>query len=301
MNPQPNRKANAGTRPAGGPWRNRAPGWLIFLPAALALALAATGCQAPQPDVKIPARILYLEGQMQEDQELYSEATTKLKTVVEQNAGSRLGNFANLKMGLIELKKEEWVTAESYFRLFLSGNANSHLTPFVLFQIMKAHHENSYTGLFVRNREIDRDMEPNRQLIREFKRFYFLFPNSMYSQQVREYFRAARESIAEHERLVADYYYDRGLYNAAASRYLYLLRNYPFYQDSEYALEMLIRSYRQNVQPAAAEEMERIYQRIYKNGSAQTPPQGEKKGEKPPPMMVSGVDLEGKERSFKGE
>ncbi|MDH4248198.1 MAG: outer membrane protein assembly factor BamD [Deltaproteobacteria bacterium] len=238
---------------------------------ALFPVLLAAGCTTLQPEVKIPARLLYLEAQVLEDQGLYSEAITKYQQVVDQNLGARLGSFAYLKMGELKMRQEEWRDAETNFQLFLGANSNSHLTPFVLFRLLKAHHENSYTGLIFREREIDRDMNPNLRMITEFQRLYFLYPNSRYQQEARGYYRAARETLADHERLVADYYYRHGLYNAAASRYLYLLRNYPEYPGSLSVLERLIASYRHNQQPELAEEMQRIRNRLFGSADAGSP------------------------------
>ena len=233
-------------------------------------AVAFLGCTPAQPEVKIPERILYLEAQVLEDKGLLSEATTKYQQVVTQNSGSRLATFSHLKSAEIKLRQEEWRDAETNYKLFLSANSNSHLTSFVLFRLLKAHHENSYTGLFFRDREIDRDMEPNRQTISEFQRLYFLYPNSRYMKEARLYYRSARETLADHELLVADYYYRHGLYNAAASRYLYLLRNFPEYPHSTAVLDRLIESYRRNQQPELAGEMERF--RSQQSGASVTQP-----------------------------
>jgi len=232
--------------------------------------LAHLGCTPPQPEVKIPERVLYLEAQVLEDKGLFSEADTKYQQVVTQNSGSRLATFSHLKSAEIKMRQEEWRDAETNFKLFLSANSNSHLTSFVLFQLLRAHHENSYTGLFFRGREIDRDMEPNRQTISEFQRLYFLYPNSRYLKEARVYYRSARETLADHELLVADYYYRHGLYNAAASRYLYLLRNFPEYPHSTAVLDRLIESYRRNQQPELAGEMERF--RSQQSGASVTQP-----------------------------
>jgi outer membrane protein assembly factor BamD len=128
----------------------------------------------------------------------------------------------------------------------------------VLYRLVSLQHNKSFTGLIFRSREIDRDMAPNRGIIQEYKRFYFLYPKSIFLDEVREFYREARESLADYERLVADYYFDRGQYNAAAGRYLYLLKYYPGYKKSDAAVERLIQSYRRNQQPDLADELERL-------------------------------------------
>jgi outer membrane protein assembly factor BamD len=128
---------------------------------------------------------------------------------------------------------------------------------------MEVNYRKGLTGLFFPSREVDRDMEPNRQILVEFKRFFLLYPNSTYLDDVRPYYRAARELLARYELLVGDFYLDREHYYSAIGRYLYLLRNYPEYPDSDDVLRKLIDAYRENQQPDLANEMERVYRQRF--------------------------------------
>jgi len=239
----------------------------------IALSVLALGaCETVKPKIKVSGRMVYAHASALQDNEQFSEAIEKFKQVVDENPGTTLGTFAYLRLGDLHAQKKDWMEAENYYRLFLTANASSHLTSSVLFKLARAHHLNSFSGVFVKSREIDRDMEPNRQLMREYTRFYFLYPKSIYLERIRGYYREGREALAEHERMVADWYYGRELYNAAAGRYHYLLRNYPTYKGWEEALEMLISSYRLNQQPEFAEELEGILALERENGTAGNTP-----------------------------
>lgn len=220
--------------------------------------LVLTACESTTPKVKMPARLLYLEAGALEDQELYSEAITKFQEVIDQNPGTEVAAYAYLRLGELHAKKEDWAEAETSYRLFLSASQNSHLTSTVLARLIRVHHGNSFTGIFFPAREVDRDMEPNRQIISEFRRFYFLYPESVYLDEMRGYYRGARASLAEHERLVGSFYSRNGQYNAAVARYRYLLRAYPDYPASQEVLTQLIEAYRRNQQPGLADELERL-------------------------------------------
>lgn len=228
-----------------------------LLAAALALALLG-GCEAAKPKVKTPARLLYLQGQTLVDQELYTEAVTRFQDVADQNPGTVLGSYAFLQIAEIRSLQEEWDKAETNYRLFLTGNQSTHLTPYVLYQLARVNHKASFSGLIFRAREVDRDQQPNRDIIQEYKRFFFLYPQSMFLDDVRAYAVDARITLAEHERVVGDFYFQRGHYHAAAARYRYLLRNFPEYPRSREVLQRLIATYRRNQQPELAEEMERL-------------------------------------------
>jgi outer membrane assembly lipoprotein YfiO len=142
----------------------------------------------------------------------------------------------------------------------------------VLYRLLIVNDKKAYTGLLFREREVDRDMEPNKQIITEYKRFYLLYPQTMYAQEVTPIFRVARRSLAEHEIRVADFYFGREQYNAAAGRYLFALRNFPELEKEEYALRRLIESYRRDQQLDLANEMQRAYEQQYGKRDAAAQP-----------------------------
>jgi outer membrane protein assembly factor BamD len=224
----------------------------------LLAALALGACESSGPKVQTPARLLYLEGQSLADQGLYSEAVAKFQDVADQNPGTLLGSFAYLQIAELRGEQEDWVPAETNYRLFLNANQQSHLTPYVLYKLVKVNLARSYTGVLFAAREIDRDVQPNRQIILEYQRFFFLYPTSVFLDEVRGYALSARETLAEHERMVGDWYFRRGHYHAAAARYVYLLRNYPTYPHAEEVVARLIVAYRRNLQPDLADELERV-------------------------------------------
>ena len=229
----------------------------LTLAAGLAL-LALGGCETSIAKVQEPAAGLYTEGTMLEDQGFYSEAVTKFQQVVEENPGTLLGSHGYLRLAELYAKQEKWVEADTNYRLFLTYNATSHLTSYVLYRLLYVNHQRSYTGLIFREREIDRDMEPNRRLILEYKRFFLLYPNSVYTEETLPFYVGARQTLARYEEMVGDFYFDRSQYNAAAHRYYYLLLHHPEFTGSDRVLDKLVRAYRENQQPGLAAEMDRI-------------------------------------------
>jgi outer membrane protein assembly factor BamD len=238
-----------------------------LLPALISLLLA--GCGETNLQVQMPARTLYFDALNLEDQEMFSESITKMQSVATENPGTRLGTFAYLKLGELYSKQENWIEADTNYRLFLSLNSNSHLTPYVLYRLMVVNYNAGLTGLFFPEREVDRDMEPNRRLLVEFKRFFLLYPNSPYLEDVRPYYRAARELLARYELMVGDFYYRKESFYSAIGRYLYLLRNFPEYPETREVMEKLIRAYRANQQEELALEIERIHRLRYVSPPAQ--------------------------------
>jgi outer membrane protein assembly factor BamD len=227
----------------------------MVVPALFLLA----ACGATVDNVQSPARLLYLEGQHLEDQGLFTEAAEKFEKLVSQHPGTRLGGHGYLRLAELYSRQQEWIKAETNYRMFLAANSGSPLSSYVLYRLLRVNHEQSYTGLFFPEREIDRDMEPNRKIMLEYRRFYLLHPQSLYLPEAVTIFRAAEDTLARHEVIVADFYFRRRLYNAAASRYLYALRNHADHVDVRYALGRLVTAYRADQQLDLADEMQRVY------------------------------------------
>ena len=172
----------------------------MVVPALFLLA----ACGATVDNVQSPARLLYLEGQHLEDQGLFTEAAEKFEKLVSQHPGTRLGGHGYLRLAELYSRQQEWIKAETNYRMFLAANSGSPLSSYVLYRLLRVNHEQSYTGLFFPEREIDRDMEPNRKIMLEYRRFYLLHPQSLYLPEAVTIFRAAEDTLARHEVIVAD-------------------------------------------------------------------------------------------------
>jgi len=208
--------------------------------------------------IRLPAKELYQKAMVAVEDEFYQEALKNFEILVDEHSGTRLATLAHLKMGEVYFLQSKWEESETSYRRFLLLNPRSHLTPYVLNRLIALNYERNIYGLFAKSRDYDRNMEPNRTLIREFQRFYLLFPQSPYLADVKEYQKGALADLAEHELHVANYYFDNEAYHSAIGRYLYLLKNYPGFPRNGDVAERLIEAYRLNQQPELADEMQKI-------------------------------------------
>jgi len=224
----------------------------------LTLPFLLGGCQTTNELTQTPEWLLFIEAEDVENQGLYSDAITKYQQLIKENPGTRLSTYSHLRIAELQVKLEKWKDADTSYRSFLTFQPKSTLTPFVLYRLLQANHEQSYTGIFFKEREVDRDMAPNRNIILEYKRFLLLFPDSAYLEEVTPFYGAAQETLAESELMVGNYYFDHEQYNAAIGRYMFLLRNYPLFPKNRDVVQRLIEAYRHNNQPDLADEMSRI-------------------------------------------
>ena len=208
--------------------------------------------------IRLPTTELYHQAMISIEDEYYNEALKNFEILVDEHAGTRLATLAHLKMGDIYFIQSKWEESETSYRQFLLLNQRSHLTPYVLNRLIALNYERNHYGIFFKSRDYDRNMEPNRTLIKEYQRFYLLFPKSPYLEQVKEYHSRAMSDLDEHELNVANYYFDKQSYHSAIGRYLYMLKNYPGFPRTAKVAERLIEAYSFNHQPELADEMQRV-------------------------------------------
>lgn len=89
----------------------------------------------------------------------------------------------------------------------------------------------------------DRDPKSARESFAAFKELVTRFPDSKYTPDARARMAYLMNALARHEVHVANYYYKRGAYVAAANRAKYVLQNYQQAPALEDALYILAQSY----------------------------------------------------------
>ena len=221
--------------------------------------------EANTSQIRIPSTELYQSAMIALEDEFYQEALKNFEILVEEHSGTRLATLSHLKMGDLYFRQQKWEESESSYRRFLLLNPRSHLTPYTLNRLIALNYERNIYGLFVKSRDYDRNMEPNRTLIREYQRFYLLFPQSPYLADVKEYQKRAMGDLAEHELHVANYYFEQEAYHSAIGRYLYLLKYYPDFPRTVEVAQRLIGAYRLNQQPKLADEMQKVLETLQKS------------------------------------
>ena len=74
---------------------------------------------------------------------------------------------------------------------------------------------------------IDRDPTPNQVVIKEMRKLLEKYPKSIYTDEANRYIDICRDRLARYEFYVANFYYKKDSYVAAANRWEKLLKNYP--------------------------------------------------------------------------
>ena len=228
------------------------------------LALMCVGCASGE-EVRLSAEEIYNTALADYEDNAFQEAQVNFEKVIEQNPGTRLATVSYLKLGDLYLKRAEWDKSETNYQTFLSLSPNSHLVPYVLKQLIELNYERNHESLFFQDQDFN--MEPNRKIIQEYQRFFFLYPQNAYLSDVKEFLQEAKHDLANHEFSVGNFYFNNKAFDAAILRYLYLLKTYSAYPRTKEVGSRLVQAYEANQQPHLAQEMKKAIEVRFSHAS----------------------------------
>jgi len=157
------------------------------------------------------------EAQLQ--QKRYDDARKNLQQLINQYPESELLAAARLASARALYLAKKYDEARAEYQRFLE------LHP----QHERADEAHYYLGMsyFSQSESADRDQTATRKALEEFDLLLKQMPDSQYAADARERSAVARLKLAEKEAYVGRFYFSRGRYAAAASRYAELLARYP--------------------------------------------------------------------------
>jgi outer membrane protein assembly factor BamD len=133
----------------------------------------------------------------------------------------------------------------------------------------------------------ERDPKRARQSFQYFSELVQRFPNSKYSVDAIQRMIYLKNSLANYEVHVADYYFKRGAYLAAANRAKYVVDNYNRTPSVPDALRLMVKSYQKLGLAQLADDTQKILELNYPDKPA---PAGEPVAaplkEMPPPAQT---------------
>lgn len=108
-----------------------------------------------------------------------------------------------------------------------------------------------------------RDPSSTRESFNYFAELVKKFPNSKYTPDAIRRMRFQRNTLAQHELHVADFYMKRGAFVAAANRAKYVIQNYPQTPSVPDALTLLTSAYKELSMDDLANDTQRVLEQSY--------------------------------------
>lgn len=186
----------------------------------LVYLLVTTGCSVVSIDNDSPPEEQYAEGERLLSKDRYLEAVERFRILKSRYPYSKYAALATLKIGDAHYQEEAFLESASAYKIFRELYPRHEMAPYALFRIGE-----SYRQLLPGTN--DRDLEPAQDAIYSYSQLLKEFPGSQYENDAKARIGELRAQLAAKEEYVGDYYFKRQQYSAAASRYDYLLDNFP--------------------------------------------------------------------------
>jgi len=198
-----------------------------------------SGCAGKGKDVKTikgDPEILYRQGLERFNKRDYSEALKIFEQVKSSFPDSPPYTlWAEVKVGDCHFFRKDYVEAIAAYEEFKKTRPTHEDIPYVQYQIGMAH--------FQQMRTLDRDQTPTKKALSNFEYLVANFPPNIFTEKAAEKIETCKNILADHEFYIGNFYYKKGKYQAAASRFEGRLEKFPKRADEDKALYLLGKSY----------------------------------------------------------
>jgi len=203
----------------------------------LVVGLLVGGCAGRQT-VRRSADAWFDLGQTELARKKYAKAEAAFGKLLEQYPQDRRRPETVLGLAEALYRDRRYEEAKFQYRRFL--------------ELYPAHAEAARAQFYIamsafqRLKTVDRDQTVAQEALQEFQRLLQAYPRSTFVEEAKQKIAACREHLAAYERYVGRFYYKKGAYPAAISRFGRLLQNYPEVSFADEVLFVLGDAYARN-------------------------------------------------------
>jgi outer membrane protein assembly factor BamD len=215
----------------------------------LVFAFTIAGCSSTNDDVaKVPdksAQALYSDARQALDHGLYQKAIQLLSAIDSRFPFGPISHQVQLDLIYAYYKSGDAAQGIALADRFLRLNPTHKSIDYVYYMrglINQATEENLFQDLAGIDRS-DRDPSASRKAFNDFRKIVDDFPQSKYAADARKRMIYIKSRLAKYELAVAEFYFKRGAYAAAANRGRYIIEYFTPSPEVEKALEIMIKSY----------------------------------------------------------
>lgn len=149
----------------------------------------------------------------------FKEALEHFQSIRDNYPFSKYAILAELKIGDCHYHLEQYTEAIVAYEEFEKLHPRNEAIPYVIYQIGICYFEQIQT--------IDRDQNAARNAVDTFRRLQKQFPDDPYARSAEDHITVGIKSLVGHEYTVGVFYYKTKHYEAALTRFMRVLSNYP--------------------------------------------------------------------------
>jgi outer membrane protein assembly factor BamD len=185
----------------------------------VAILTLLAGCSTETIDNDSPVETQYTEGERLLKRDRYVEAVERFRVLKSRYPYSKYAALATLRIGDVHYAEESYIEAAAAYKVFRELYPKHEQAAYAQWRIGESHYNEVPTT-------VDRDLESAQSAIDAYVLLQKEFPGNEHSVEADKKIHELKGKLAEKEQYVADFYYKRELYQAAAGRYTTLVDNY---------------------------------------------------------------------------
>ena len=212
---------------------------LFIITTLLIVAAYTVACETTKPQRKEPAQ-LYKEGvdKLEGKNSIFTDyegAENAFEEIKRRYSFTSFAPLAELKLADINFEREEYQEAIANYDEFIKMHPGHKETPYAIYK----------KGLSYFNQigGKDRDLTPTEAALEVFAMLLARYPESSYVKEVSAKIETCKETLAENEFYIAEFYFKKRNYSAAANRFKSALEKFPGYGPKEAGMLYLAESY----------------------------------------------------------
>jgi len=208
--------------------------WTILLPLSLFILLGCAGKGVKT--IEGDPEVLYRQGLALFNKRDYPDALKKFEELKSSFPDSPPYTvWAEMKVGDCHFFNKDYVEATAAYEEFKKIHPTHEEIQYVQYQIGMAYFSQMLT--------LDRDQTSTMKALANFEYLVANYPPSLFTEKANEKIRACRKQLADHEFYIGNFYYKKGRFRAAASRFEGLLGKFPKIPEEDKTLFLLGKSY----------------------------------------------------------
>lgn len=170
------------------------------------------------------------------DKKEYDDARKALIEVKNRDLTKKYAPLAQLKIADSYVKEEEYDLAVEEYKKFLDIYPDNTDASYAQYQIAMAY--------FVQIESYERGFGAAAKALEEFEKLKRMFPRNPFKETIDLRIEKCRNTMADYEFSVAEFYFKKGSYNAALGRYNQLISKFPYYKQEPLVLYHIAMCYK---------------------------------------------------------
>jgi outer membrane protein assembly factor BamD len=183
---------------------------------------SCSGKKAAKPEGPFDPKASFVFANEQIEKKKYEDARATLVEIKNKDTSRQIAPLAQLKIADSYIKEEEPERGIAEYRRFLEEYPDNQYAPYAQYQIAMVH--------FNKIEDAERGYGYAAKALKEFEKLKQMFPRNPYRDVLDLRINQCRNTLAEYEFLVGEFYYKKGSYYAAVERLKGLLKDYPEYK-----------------------------------------------------------------------